>query len=648
MKNKKLVAGVLAATMAFAPMHALGQTINTPQINQNYRGITGTSVFEGQLDGGTWGLRVSDFTDGMNQINLSVSIDGELQSWRADVRPHAVFMFTVPDAGGTVEVLASTNANSQGSFTLHILEQATGTDSFTLGTYQGVATNGGFQYTSTFAQYDHVTTPNNAVVSVTVSDSEILSIELVSHGDTEGWMNRANPALLDAIVLAQSTDVDLITSATFSSEGLLQAVEAALEAARGGDVQLPALEDVTGMMPEMPVLDTAPAVGAGGFPVATATFTPGSHTIEVPGWQDYPMVVQTTFSENQITAIEIISHNESKYGSGWALRAIEAVPDQIMVHQSTQGLDSFTGATSTQESIVLAVETAISDAGVDPADLEPQLPTAPLLGDSFIPGLVEITVPHSTHNLTGTGAADGSDRMLYSQEHNMYLRVSFGRNSFHLHQGNVTNANLAQLGHNNSHGESAYAIAGITADSTPEEINDAIGGGTWGGWFFRQVVNHQINDTQSTQGIDIATGATMSAAGILWGVEQAMIEAGANPAEVTPRAAVSQLERNPSAEPTVNFFNPGIYTVTVDGYLAPMEIRVTLDRTHLRRIEILSHDETPSFFNRVWGGEAEHVLRNALYIAQGTEGVDTITGATGTSQAIIDAVAQAMEQAWID
>ena len=640
--NKKLVAGVLATAMAFAPLHALGQTFNTPTLNLNATGQDGIAVFEGQLDGGTWGLRVSDFTDGMNQVNLSVSINGVVQSWRAAVREGAAFMFTVPAGGADVRVLASTNHANQGSFTLNVVEQAVGTDSFTPGTFTGVATSFGF--------YGNAHT----AVAVTVSETEILDIQVTDHDDTPNWIARANPALLDSILLAQSTDVDMVSSATTSSVGILEAVNAALEAARSGEAveaeeveeaELSELDVEPVPMPEVPV------VGAvAGLPTATASFTPGVQTVTVPGWQDAPMTVSVTFGADQITSIDIVEHGESKYGSGWALRAFDAVPDQILVHQSTQALDVFTGATSTQTAIVSAVEEAITLAGANPTALEAQIPTAPLAGDRFIPGFVEIIVPHSTHNMAGTGAADGSDRMLFSQETDMTIRVSFARNGFHLHQGNTTNANYAQLGPNNSHGESAYAIAGLTAESTDEEINAAIGGGAWGGWFFRQVVQHQINDTQSTQGIDINTGATMTASGILFGVEQAMEAAGANPADIAPRAAVSQLERNPSAAATVPFFNPGIYTVTVDGFVGPIEVRVTLDRTHIRRLEILSHSETPNFMDMVWGAPANHSLRNAIYVAQagGLADIDVTTGATTTATAIVSAVQQVVDAAWID
>ena len=378
-----------------------------------------------------------------------------------------------------------------------------------------------------------------------------------------------------------------------------------------------------------PVID-APA----GLPVSTATFTPGVYVVTVPGWQDAPMTIQVAFNENQIADIEILEHGESKYGSGWALRALPGVPDQILIRQSTLDIDTFTGATSTRESVIAAVEEAITLAGAAPEQLQPQSIAAPLPGDRFIPGFIEITVPANTMDIYGEPLTDGAVRMLYSEDTDMTLRLSFGRNEFHLHSGGALGLGQGAEGH----GESVIE---------PTEV----AGGALGGWWFRQVVNHQVNDRQSTQGIDTRTGATMSASGIVWGVEQAMIAQGADPAAITPRAyPPTQIPRNPNAPSDSPFFVPGIYTVTVEGFGGPMEVAVTLDRTNIRRIEVIDHNETDSFWDTVWGAPAEHVMRNAIFAAgpEGLDDVDLVSGATASSQALVNAVREAMAIAWVN
>ena len=375
-------------------------------------------------------------------------------------------------------------------------------------------------------------------------------------------------------------------------------------------------------------------VSAGQLAKATAQFIPGIYTATAPSFQDNPLTLSVTFSDDQIVSAQVLEHGDSKYGSGWWFRAMPAVLDQIVVHQSTKGVDTFTGATITQTAVVSAFEDTIRQAGADPYDLVPQVIDVPLEGDLFVPGFLEIIVEPNTLDIYGNRLTEGATRMLYSQDTPMVARFSFGRNDFHMHTGNAL-----------EHGESTLAVNNV------ENPADAIGGGTWGSWFFRQMVQHQINDRQTTQNIDIHTGATMSASGIVWAANQGIMESGATPAYVTGRTTPpTQITRNPAWDANMPFFVPGIYTVTKEGFGGPMEIEVTLDRTLIRRIQILEENETPSFLDMVWGGEADHVLRNAIFTAQwaGLDDIDVVSGATVTSQGIIDAVRTAGQQAWVE
>jgi len=65
-------------------------------------------------------------------------------------------------------------------------------------------------------------------VKVTVSANAIESVEVVEHGETEGYGTPAIEQLPAKIVEAQSTEVDVITGATFASNGLIEAVNKAL------------------------------------------------------------------------------------------------------------------------------------------------------------------------------------------------------------------------------------------------------------------------------------------------------------------------------------------------------------------------------------------------------------------------------------
>lgn len=69
-------------------------------------------------------------------------------------------------------------------------------------------------------------------VSVTMEDSEIVSVEVVSHNEVGArYYSRAIETVPDLIVQAQSLDVDTVSGATFTSTGIINGVATALNEA---------------------------------------------------------------------------------------------------------------------------------------------------------------------------------------------------------------------------------------------------------------------------------------------------------------------------------------------------------------------------------------------------------------------------------
>lgn len=83
----------------------------------------------------------------------------------------------------------------------------------------------------------------------------------------------------------------------------------------------------------------------------------------------------------------------------------------------------------------------------------------------------------------------------------------------------------------------------------------------------------------------------------------------------------------------------GSYTVTADGYAKAFPVTVTIKDGHISAIDADSNDETPQY-----GGAAIEELIPAMTDAQ-TYDVDSISGATITSDALRDAVARCLEKA---
>lgn len=65
-------------------------------------------------------------------------------------------------------------------------------------------------------------------VKVTMDGDKIAKIDVLSHSETAGIGTPAFDRIPDAIIAAQSTEVDVLSNATFSSKGIMAAVEDAL------------------------------------------------------------------------------------------------------------------------------------------------------------------------------------------------------------------------------------------------------------------------------------------------------------------------------------------------------------------------------------------------------------------------------------
>ena len=82
-------------------------------------------------------------------------------------------------------------------------------------------------------EYIGMGTGNNGPIKVKVifSDTEILSVEVIEHGETVGIYEPAVEKVPAAIVTEQNYDVDGVSGATMTSDGIMKAVKNAMEQA---------------------------------------------------------------------------------------------------------------------------------------------------------------------------------------------------------------------------------------------------------------------------------------------------------------------------------------------------------------------------------------------------------------------------------
>lgn len=108
-----------------------------------------------------------------------------------------------------------------------------------------------------------------------------------------------------------------------------------------------------------------------------------------------------------------------------------------------------------------------------------------------------------------------------------------------------------------------------------------------------------------------------------------------------PKAPVSENTTEEKEEATAESFsfNPGTYEGTAKGNGGDLKVSVVVDETSIKEVTILEHLETE--------GLADPALEKVptAIVSEQSLSVDTVTGATVTSNAIIDAVKSALESA---
>lgn len=69
-------------------------------------------------------------------------------------------------------------------------------------------------------------------VEVTVEGGKITAIAMTDHEETEGLYEPAETGVIEAIIKSQTTDVDTVSGATNTSNGIIEAVDNALKEAK--------------------------------------------------------------------------------------------------------------------------------------------------------------------------------------------------------------------------------------------------------------------------------------------------------------------------------------------------------------------------------------------------------------------------------
>lgn len=191
----------------------------------------------------------------------------------------------------------------------------------------------------------------SVTVAVTILDKKIVSIDILSASDDEAFFNRAK-GVIDRIISSQSLDVDVVSGATYSSNGIIGAVKNALTGEKDNGVTGKSKQESTSesesdsSSAEIAAVQDASAYKDGTY-YGTGKGFAGNIKVKVD------------IAGGKISAISIVS---TKDGDSY-VKSASSLLDTIVEKQSTN-VDTVSGATFSSCGIIAAVRSALSQAAV--------------------------------------------------------------------------------------------------------------------------------------------------------------------------------------------------------------------------------------------------------------------------------------------
>ena len=507
------------------------------------------------------------------------------------------------------------------------------------GTYQGSGT--GFGGTIT--------------VQVTVSGGKITAVDILSASGETGSYFASAQGVVSKVLSSQSPNVDAVSGATYSSNGIIQAVQNALSQAGNSDSATPT-PTPTPKPAKKPKKDTS------------VSYKDGVYEGQAEGF-DGTVTVKVTIKNGKIKKISNTNTDTPEFFN----KAWKTIKSNVISRQSTSEIDTVSGATFSSNGILGALSQALSKAdqsGTTDSKEEDITPTPTTVPDETVtPIPTEIPQPTKTPdnpsdeqpvvNLLKDGTYTGS-AMGYSGQVNITLTIKDGKIT------EVTNTN----------------------SDTRSFFNKA--------W---RSIQPKILEKQSTEGIDTVSGATFSSMGILdaskIALEQAkntevqpsvtpepteapdstekpeptntpkptsvpepttapeptaVPEPTETPAPTSAPEPTDTPENSVTPEPTATpeptpvpagAYTDGTYTGIGEGNDGPdsVQVTVTISGGQIVGATYFSYDDE-EYADTAWEGILGQVMGK-----QSADSIDTVSGCTYSSQGIIQAFRNALNQA---
>lgn len=190
-------------------------------------------------------------------------------------------------------------------------------------------------------------------VAVTVKDKQITAIEIVENeADDDTFFSRAK-GVIDKIISGQTLDVDVVSGATYSSNGIISAVKNALTGAADSGTPASTSAGASGG-------SSSPAGGSSSISTVqdASAYADGTYYGTGTGFSG-ALTVEVVISGGKISSIQIIDTSD---GDSY-IQSASGLISNIIATQSTN-VDTVSGATYSSVGIIEAVRNALSQAAI--------------------------------------------------------------------------------------------------------------------------------------------------------------------------------------------------------------------------------------------------------------------------------------------
>ena len=474
-------------------------------------------------------------------------------------------------------------------------------------------------------------------VNVTVSKKTMTAIDIVSApGETDSFFNRAK-GVIDEMLTAQSTDVDVVSGATYSSNGIIGAVKNALFGTESNNATAAAANagNAAGSAPSVSKVSES------------GTWKDGTYTGSGKGFGG-TISVKVTVKDGKISAIDVTS--ASGETASYFSKAKGIIPK--MISGQTTNVDAASGATYSSNGIITAVRNALSKAETGKSSTKKKKNKKNKKKNSSSDNNNNNKAPaegYEDGTYTGSAACSGEQFKEYSVTANVTIKN--GKISAVEVSSTAKGTNLKQF---MSRDEIKNLPSLIVSKNGTSGV-DAVSGATYSSHAIFNAVNDALSkakkNSSSTEKKEETTTEKKEET-----TTEKKEETTTEKKEETTTEKKEETTTEKKEETTENpdegkNYKNGTYKVSVscepdededfDPYTISMDITIKKDKiTEISNITANTNSTNKAYTNDAKKGMVSKIVANG-----NADGVNTVAGATCSSKAIKDACQKAFNAA---